>query len=113
MRPGEFYAQLRHSISFAMTMRYVKIKQMTVVDLLQKLVHARHCSRAVYIVITIDKDFFAVAECFKNSFHSLVHILHQPGIMQVRYLGPKEFFSLIKSFNLSLYQYLAEDWMDF
>src|SRR5690242_10984892 len=68
-----------YTIAFPVAMGYIEIK--FVIKLFEEAVHGSYCSGAINIVITKDKYLFFFGKGKKDAVYSLVHILHQPGIM--------------------------------
>ena len=78
---GKVYALLAHSVTLVITVGNVVVD--VAVELLQKLIHQRHCCASIYIVVAIHQYAFLMTYGIVQSVNGKVHIFHQEGVYQV------------------------------
>ena len=61
----------------------------------QKRIDHSHCGGAVHIVVAVNKNLFFAINRLPHPVHGLIHVLHQKGVVQVGYLGMKEFLNFV------------------
>jgi len=96
-----------YTIAFSVPVWDIEIEVFRPATLLKELVNAGHRRSSVYVVVAKHKYFFALANGCLDTFNCFIHILHQPGTMQVGELRTKELFCLIESFDAPLHQHFA------
>jgi hypothetical protein len=73
-----------------------------------KLIQTGYRSGTIHIIIAKTRIFSAFSKAAQDAVHCLIHILHQPWIMQVGELRAEILFGFFKIINTSLYQDTAK-----
>src|SRR6476620_4760159 len=79
---GEVNSAFRNTVSFSISMWYIKVDLFRIIDLSQKLEHGGNSSGAVNIIISEYKYFFLSRYSRRDSINGLPHIFHQPWVMK-------------------------------
>src|SRR6056297_55192 len=90
----------RYPVTFVIAVRNIIAN--VVIEAFKVVVYKRNRSSAINIVIAVNQDFLLVLQGFVQALNSLVHILHQKGIVQIVQAGTKKLPGLIKGFYVPL-----------
>ena len=67
-----------------------------------------HRSGPIHVIVSIDKNLLAGADCFVKPFRSLVHILHQERVVELVQTWPEEGTGLLEGLNAPLHKQVGE-----
>src|SRR5579864_2944647 len=109
---GVVDAQPGDTISLPIAVRDVKVYLFRGAALPEELENTGYRCCPIDIVISIDEDLFLAPAGEEYPVDGFVHVLHQPGIMQVGEAGTKEAARLVVSPYATVYQYPAEEFVD-
>lgn len=98
---------VRDTVSFGVAVRDIVFDEGFIIgadDFAKEGVQEGHCGCAVHVIVTIDKDFLVVHNRLGEAFHSLVHVLHQEGIVEFGNIRIEKIEGCFRSVNTSLEQ---------
>ena len=82
------------------------------VEIAYEGVHQGDGRSPVHIVVSVDHDLLLRGYSLFQTVHSLVHILHQKGVMQLGEVGLEELAGPVGGGDTALYQEVGEDLVD-
>jgi hypothetical protein len=103
---------LGNAIAFAVPVRNIKVDLTGGTYFPKKVIEAGYSRCSIHVIIPVNENFFAVPACRLNPSHGLVHVFHEPGIMEIGQLRAKEMPGLFEGDDIPLYQYPANDFAD-